>query len=87
MGAVEITDPSPRDGARSQFTFRVLHLTTPEWLPAVQLGYGEHKDILNHVQQTLSRDPRGADYPEVLFMADQAAVRARRVLQGWLERE
>ena len=35
----------------------------------------------------LSNDARGSDYPEVLAMADHAAVRARRVLQGWLERD
>lgn len=111
IGAVEIKDPSPAPGARDQFMFRVLHLTTPEsptrtrywwfqswdvrippefvakWQPAVEAGYAEDKDILNHVQSVLSTDPRGADYPEVLAMADHAAVRARRVLQGWLDRD
>ena len=111
VGAVEVVDPSPATGARDKFTFRVLHLTTPEsptrprywwfqswdvqlpatfvekWKPAVEVGYAEDKDILNHVQKTLSRDLRGADYPEVLAMADNAAVRARRILQSWLEKD
>lgn len=30
LGAVDIRDPAPAPGARAEFAFRVLHLTTPE---------------------------------------------------------
>ena len=49
--------------------------------------YGGPVRAISAVQQMIERDPRGADYPEIVVATDQAAVLARRQLQKRLAAE
>lgn len=46
------------------------------------VGFQEDKDMIEAIQATISRDPRGLNYPEVMVASDQSAVQARRLLQA-----
>jgi phenylpropionate dioxygenase-like ring-hydroxylating dioxygenase large terminal subunit len=50
-------------------------------------GFKEDDDMISAVQQMIERDPRGADYPEIMVATDQSAVQARRLLQRQLAAE
>lgn len=51
------------------------------------VGFQEDKDMIEAIQATIKRDPRGLHYPEVMVLSDQSAVQARRMLQGRLTQE
>jgi vanillate O-demethylase monooxygenase subunit len=44
-------------------------------------GFAEDKDMIEAIQATIDRDPRGLHYPEVMVATDRSAVQARRALQ------
>lgn len=46
------------------------------------VGFKEDKDMIEAIQATIARDPRGLNYPEVMVASDQSAVQARRLLQA-----
>jgi len=50
-------------------------------------GFAEDEAIIEAVQATMSRDPRGAAAPEVSVKADAPGIQARRALKRWMERE
>ena len=54
---------------------------------AVADTYAEDKYILEHVQRMIERDPRGANYPEMIVRADEAAIQSRRKLAALLAAE
>jgi len=54
---------------------------------ATVAGFKEDEDMLEAVQEMMRRDPRGADYPEVMVPTDQSAVQARRKIHIRLEQE
>lgn len=53
----------------------------------VTAGYNEDKVILEAIQSSVMRDPRGMHYPEILLQADQAALQFRRKLDAQLAAE
>ena len=66
-------------------TFPVIEQSPLVW---VYLGDPARDEaMLEAVQETMSRDPRGAAAPEVSVKADAAAVQARRIVQRWVARE
>jgi len=54
---------------------------------ATLVGFQEDKDMLEAIQATILRDPRGLHYPEVMTRSDQSAVQARRLLKIQLEQD
>jgi len=50
-------------------------------------GFAEDDEMISAVQDIISRDPRGPDYPEVMVATDRAAVQARRLLQKQMASE
>jgi vanillate O-demethylase monooxygenase subunit len=50
-------------------------------------GFKEDDEMICAVQQMIERDPRGANYPEIMIATDQSAVQARRQLQKRLAAE
>lgn len=50
-------------------------------------GFKEDDEMISAVQRMIERDPRGADYPEIMIATDQSAVQARRLLQKRLAKE
>jgi vanillate O-demethylase monooxygenase subunit len=67
------------------------HGTSPAELAGMkaltQVGFAEDEAMIEAVQQVMNRDPRGARAPEISVRADAPGVRARRILQRWMERE
>ncbi|WP_338759538.1 aromatic ring-hydroxylating dioxygenase subunit alpha [Massilia sp. METH4] len=51
------------------------------------LGFKEDKDMIEAIQATITQDPRGLNYPEIMVTSDQSAVQARRQLQIRLARD
>lgn len=51
------------------------------------VGFAEDKDMIEAIQATVDRDPRGLRYPEVMVASDRSAVQARRALQRRLAQE
>lgn len=52
-----------------------------------KIGFAEDEAIIEAVQRTITRDPRGAAALEISVRADQAGVQARRIMQRWMERD
>lgn len=52
-----------------------------------KIGFAEDEAMIEAVQEVLTRDPRGSRAPEISVRSDAPAVRARRILQRWMERE
>jgi vanillate O-demethylase monooxygenase subunit len=53
----------------------------------IEVGYREDQAIMEAIQDTLDRDPRGFDYPEVTAGADGGGMLARQVLSKMLQAE
>lgn len=51
------------------------------------IAFEEDKAMLTAIQQMIERDPRGANYPEIMVATDRPPVQARRVLLNQLESE
>jgi phenylpropionate dioxygenase-like ring-hydroxylating dioxygenase large terminal subunit len=67
------------------------HGNSPEEMQGLlkgsQIGFAEDEDMIEAVQDMMSRDPRGAFAPEVSVKADAAGVQARRIVERWMARE
>jgi len=58
-----------------------------EWRSNIMTAFNENKTMCEAIQQRVSIDRQGLDYPEVVVAADQVAIRARKILEGYLEKE
>jgi len=65
--------------------------TSPEQMDALvaltKLGFAEDEEMIEAIQATASRDPRGASAPEISVKMDTAGIQARRIVQRWMARE
>jgi len=84
---------TPIDGA-SMYYFWLLgrdHGTSPELMARLEemtkIGFAEDEEMIEAIQATASRDPRGASAPEISVKMDTAGIQARRIVQRWMERE
>lgn len=50
-------------------------------------GFAEDEAMIEAIQATADRDPRGRSAPEVSVKMDTAGIQARRIVQRWMERE
>jgi vanillate O-demethylase monooxygenase subunit len=57
------------------------------WASAVPIVFGQDKKIIESIEEMLTRDGRGTDYPEVMIRADLAGMHARQKLRMLLARE
>jgi phenylpropionate dioxygenase-like ring-hydroxylating dioxygenase large terminal subunit len=84
---------TPIDGTHMHYfwVFGRDHGTRPEQMAEAEAltkkGFAEDEAMIEAVQAMLSRDPRGADAPEISVKTDTAGVQARRIVQRWMERE
>jgi vanillate O-demethylase monooxygenase subunit len=53
----------------------------------IKSAYLEDKVVLESIQRTLDRDPRGSSYPELSFQSDGGGILARRALERILAAE
>lgn len=67
------------------------HGKTPELLDqlraAIVAGFAEDEVMIEAIQATASRDPRGIRAPEISVKMDTAGIQARRIVQRWMEKE
>ena len=56
-------------------------------LRASEIGFAEDEVMIEAVQATITRDPRGSAAPEISVKADAPGIQARRAVQRWMERE
>jgi vanillate O-demethylase monooxygenase subunit len=67
------------------------HGNSPEEMQGLlkgsQIGFAEDEEMIEAVQEMMSRDPRGASAPEVSVKADAAGIQARRIVERWMARE
>ena len=67
------------------------HGTSPDEMAVLEaltkVGFAEDEAMIEAVQQVMSRDPRGSSAPEISVRADAPGLRARRIVQRWMERE
>ena len=67
------------------------HGTSPEQLAALEaitkVGFAEDETMIEAIQSTALRDPRGSAAPEVSVKMDTAGIQARRIVQRWMARE
>jgi phenylpropionate dioxygenase-like ring-hydroxylating dioxygenase large terminal subunit len=65
--------------------------TAPEMMEELRqltlVGFDEDKVIIEAIQQTASRDPRGTGAPEFSVKMDTAGIQARRIVQRWMDKE
>ena len=52
-----------------------------------KIGFHEDEVMIEAIQATQSRDPRGTAAPEVSVKMDTAGIQARRIVQRWMSRE
>jgi vanillate O-demethylase monooxygenase subunit len=84
---------TPIDGRRMHY-FWLLgrdHGTDPQSMQALEditkIGFAEDEAIIEAIQATQDRDPRGRNAPEISVKMDTAGIQARRIVQRWMERE
>ena len=53
----------------------------------IRVVIAEDEAIIEAIQETQSRDPRGASAPEVSIKMDTAGIQARRIVQRWMAKE
>ncbi|MEH6517126.1 MAG: aromatic ring-hydroxylating dioxygenase subunit alpha [Halioglobus sp.] len=58
-----------------------------EWRSNIMAAFNEDKVMCEAIQQRVSIDRQGLDYPEVVVAADRVAIRARQILEGYLDKE
>ena len=56
-------------------------------LRASEIGFAEDEEMIEAVQATITRDPRGPAAPEISVKADAPGIQARRAVQRWMEKE
>lgn len=52
-----------------------------------KIGFAEDEVMIEAIQATVSRDPRGTSAPEISVKMDTAGIQARRIVQRWMARE
>lgn len=84
---------TPIDGT-SMYYFWLLgrdHGKSPELLARLEamtkIGFAEDEEMIEAIQATASRDPRGRAAPEISVRMDTAGIEARRIVQRWMARE
>jgi phenylpropionate dioxygenase-like ring-hydroxylating dioxygenase large terminal subunit len=50
-------------------------------------GFAEDEEMIEAIQATASRDPRGRKAPEISVKMDTAGIQARRIVQRWMDKE
>jgi vanillate O-demethylase monooxygenase subunit len=50
-------------------------------------GFAEDEVMIEAIQATVSRDPRGSQAPEISVKMDTAGIQARRIVQRWMDKE
>jgi vanillate O-demethylase monooxygenase subunit len=93
-GRLRITHATtPIDGTHMHY-FWLLgrdHGTSPEQLETLEtvtkIGFAEDEEMIEAIQATALRDPRGANAPEMSVKMDTAGIQARRITQRWMARE
>jgi phenylpropionate dioxygenase-like ring-hydroxylating dioxygenase large terminal subunit len=67
------------------------HGTDPASMAALkaitEIGFAEDETMIEAIQATQNRDPRGAGATEISVKMDTAGIQARRIVQRWMERE
>jgi vanillate O-demethylase monooxygenase subunit len=67
------------------------HATEPAQMDALkaltEIGFAEDEEMIEAIQATADRDPRGASASEVSVKMDTAGIQARRIVQRWMARE
>ncbi len=67
------------------------HGKSPEQLDQLKtltmLGFAEDEAMIEAIQATASRDPRGSKAPEISVKMDTAGIQARRIVQRWMDKE
>jgi phenylpropionate dioxygenase-like ring-hydroxylating dioxygenase large terminal subunit len=67
------------------------HGKSPEQLEqlraATVAGFAEDEVMIEAIQATVSRDPRGSQAPEISVKMDTAGIQARRIVQRWMDKE
>jgi phenylpropionate dioxygenase-like ring-hydroxylating dioxygenase large terminal subunit len=67
------------------------HGNSPEEMQGLlkgsEIGFAEDEEMIEAVQEMMSRDPRGLSAPEVSVKSDAAGVQARRIVDRWMARE
>jgi len=58
-----------------------------KWRSNIMAAFYEDKAMCEAIQERVSTDTHGLDYPEVVIAADKVAIQARRILEGYLKRE
>lgn len=84
---------TPIDGNRMHY-FWLLgrdHGKSAEQLHALktitEIGFAEDEAIIEAIQASALRDPRGDSVPEVSVKMDTAGIQARRIVQRWMAKE
>jgi phenylpropionate dioxygenase-like ring-hydroxylating dioxygenase large terminal subunit len=67
------------------------HGTSPVQLAHLEtmtkIGFAEDEKMIEAIQASASRDPRGNAVPEISVKSDTAGIQARRIVQRWMDRE
>ena len=58
-----------------------------KWRSNILAAFDEDKTMCEAIQQRVSNDNHGLNYPEVIVAADKVAIRARLILDGYLKKE
>lgn len=65
--------------------------TDPQAMQALEditkVGFAEDEAMIEAIQKTADRDPRGAGAPEISVKMDTAGIQARRIVKRWIARE
>lgn len=84
---------TPIDGGKMYY-FWLLgrdHGTDAEDLRAIEemtkIGFAEDEAMIEAIQASAERDPRGDAVPEVSVKMDTAGIQARRIIQRWMAKE
>lgn len=52
-----------------------------------KIGFAEDETVIEAIQATADRDPRGTGAPEISVKMDTAGIQARRIVERWMARE
>lgn len=84
---------TPIDGTHMHYFWLAArdHGTSAQEMAALEaitkVGFAEDEEMIEAIQATASRDPRGASAPEISVKMDTAGIQARRIVQRWMARE
>jgi len=94
IGKFRITHATtPVDATRMQYIYVLArdHGNSPEdmamLLKMSKGGFDEDEEMIEAVQEMMSRDPRGTAAPEISVKSDGPGIEARRMLQRWMDKE